>query len=126
MINGKTKMIPCPAGNTESLVARYFDFKRNGCTQQIGYVRVLSYSDYSLRAKHHGSATWVEGPIVGKKPYKETKLKMYLRDNRAFEFVEKNFGKQVTNIYTFFVYDFLEMGIRYYLKRLISKITNKD
>lgn len=126
VINGKTKMIPCPAGNTESLASRYFDFKRNGCTQQIGYVRVLSYSDYSLRAKHHGFATWVEGPIVGKKPYKETKLKMYLRDNRAFEFVEKKLGKRITNVYTFFVYDFLEMGIRYYLKRLISKISNKD
>lgn len=126
VINGKAKMIPCPAGNTESLVAIYFDFKRNGCTQQVGDVQVFSYNDYSLRAKHHGSATWVDGPHVNKKTYKETKLKKYLRDYKVFEFVEKNFGKQVTNIFTFFVYDFWEMGIRYYLKRLFSRITNKD
>lgn len=122
VINGKAKMIPCPASNTEALIAKYFDFKRNGCTQQIGYVQILSYNEYSLRATHHGSATWIDGPIVSKKSYKETKLKRYLRDNRAFEFVEKIFGKRVTNIYTFFVYDFLEMGGKYYLKRIISKI----
>ncbi len=126
VINGKIKMIPCPVGNTESLVAKYSDFKRNGCTQQLKDIQVFSNKEYSLKAMHHGTATWVEGPILDKRPYKETKLKLYLRDYRTFEFVEKYFGKRVTDIYTFFAYDFLEMGIWYYLKRVILKMVNKD
>ena len=121
VINGKVKMIPCPAGNTESLITQYSNFKRNGCTQKVESVSILSYNEYSLKAIHHGSATWVDGPIV-RKTYRDTKLKKYFRDSRKFEFVEKNFGKRATNIYTFFAYDFLEMGARYYLKRIILKI----
>lgn len=130
VINGKVKMKPCPAGNTESLKNKYPEFKRNDCSQQIGRIRVLSRYEYSLKAKHHGAATWVDGLNVKKKyyrnGYKETKLKQFLRDSRRFEFVEKYFGKRVTDIYTFISYDLLEMGIGYYCKRIVSRIINKE
>ena len=93
VINGKVKMIPCPAGNTESLITKYLDIKRNGCTQKVESVLILSYNEYSLRAIHHGSATWVDGPNERQKSYRETKLKKYLRESRTFEFVENIFGK---------------------------------
>ena len=116
VINGKIKMIPCPAGNTEALVTEYKDFKRNGLTQQIGQVQILSSSDYSLKAIHHGTATWVDGPKPSKRIYKETKLKSFFRDNVFFEFIEKYTGKKGVKLYTFLVYDFLELGMYYYIK----------
>ena len=126
IVNGKVKTIPCPRGNTESLINEYKDLNRNGCRQQLDDVKILSNNDYLLKAIHHGAATWVDGPKVEKIIYKETKLKTFLRDSKKFEFVDKYFGKKMGDIYTFFVYDFLEVGLMYYLKRLISKMKNRN
>ena len=122
VINGKAKLIPCPAGNTDALVNEYKNFKRNGQTQVVDGVQILSCSDYAQKAVHHGAATWVDGYVKKETKYKETKLKMYLRDYTTFEFIEKHFGKKVVTIYTFIAYDLLEMGIGYYLKRILSKV----
>lgn len=122
VINGKAKMIPCPAGNTESFASEYKDFKRNGIRQEIDGVLVLSSNDYSQKAIHHGAATWVDYYAKKTMPYKETRLKTTLRNYRIFDFIEKYFGKTVVSIYTFIVYDLLEMGIGYYVKRIILKL----
>lgn len=50
-------MLPCPAWNTESLEKVYKGFIRNSCTQKLGNAQVLSYTDYSAKAKHYGAAT---------------------------------------------------------------------
>lgn len=121
VINGKAKMIPCPAGNTDALVNEYKNFKRNGLTQEFDGIQILSSSDYSQKAVHHGTATWVDGYEKRKSPYKETKLKTILRDYKIFDFIEKYFGKKVVDIYTFTVYDLLEMGIGYYFRRIFLK-----
>lgn len=55
--NGKLNMLPCPAWNTESLEKVYKGFIRNSCTQKLGNAQVLSYTDYSAKAKHYGAAT---------------------------------------------------------------------
>lgn len=121
VINDKIKMTPCPAGNTEALVGAYECFRRNGITQEFNGIRILSSSDYSQKAVHHGAATWVEGYEKKKIPYKETKLKIVLRNYKIFEFIEKHFGKRVVTAYTFVVYDLLEMGIGYYCRRMLLK-----
>lgn len=122
VINGKAKMIPCPANNTESFAGTYKEFKRNGITQLIDDVLVLSTNDYSQKAIHHGTATWVDYYEKKTTMYKETKIKTILRSYEIFDFIEKHFGRTVVSIYTFVVYDLLEMGIGYYLKRIISKL----
>lgn len=118
IINGKAKLIPCPAGNTNALVSEYKNFERNGLTQYFDGIQVLSYSDYSQKAFHYGTATWVENKEIRKSTYKETRLKLILRDYRAFKIIEKCFGKKVVDIYTFIAYDLMEMGIWYYFKRI--------
>lgn len=57
-----------------------------------------------------------------RKEYKDTKLKKFLRDPKRFEFLEKHFNKRIVDIYTFMAYDFLEMGLFYYLRRLKKRM----
>lgn len=49
-------------------------------------------------------------------------MKLFLRSYKAFDFIERHFGKRAVFIYTFIVYDLLEMGISYYIKRITLKI----
>ena len=118
---GKELLLPCPRGNTESVQELYKDFVRNGQTQRISNVLILSYREYSVMAKHYGTGTWIEGPEAMVRPYQDTWIKKVLREPKRFEFIEKYFGKGITDLYTFFVYDFIEMGMGYYLKRIISR-----
>lgn len=118
---GKEVLVPCPRGNTESFKELYKDFARNGQTQRISDALILSYPEYSAIAKHYGTATWVEGGKSSNRIYHDTILKKVLRDPKRFEFIEKYLGKRVTDYYTFLVYDFLELGMGYYLKRIISR-----
>ena len=125
-VNGKNRMVPCPAINTDAFLNLYADFIRNGDTQQVQKVLVLSYGDYTKKAIHHGVGTWVENYKKRKGPYKDTKLKRLLRNYKIFDFIENNCGKKVVSVYTFIVYDFLEMGVFYYIRRLIMKHKKRD
>ena len=120
-VKGKQDLSPCPAKNTEALCSIYPDFRRNGKTQLLDGCLILSGGEYASFAHHHGTASWVEGN-KGNHKFKDTKLKRFLRKPTRFDWIEKHLGKKVTAIYTFLVYDLLEMGPMFYIKRLISKI----
>lgn len=120
--NGKIKMIPCPRVNTEALKSIYPEFNRNGRGQKVKDIKILSSDEYSTIARHYGTATWVDNTDVIRKEYKDTKLKKFLRDPKRFEFLEKHFNKRIVDIYTFMAYDFLEMGLFYYLRRLKKRM----
>lgn len=122
VVNGKARMVPCPAGNTEGLIRVHSGFKRNGITQVLDKTLILSCGDYAMRAVHYGTATWVDYYGKGKSVYKDMKIKTILRDYKIFDFVEKRLGKKATYMYTFLVYDLLEMGLGYYIRRALSKI----
>lgn len=124
VVNGKADLSPCPAKNTEALKNCYPDFRRNGQSQAFDGVRILSGSEYAQLAQHHGTASWVDGPVE-KHIFKDTKLKRWLRKPSRFEWMETYCGKKLTAIYTFLVYDLLEMGPLYYIKRLIMKLRKK-
>lgn len=122
VVNGKVKMIPCPAGNTEALASQYMEFVRNGITQEIDDVLILSCGDYSCKAFHYGTASWVDSYKKRKGVYKNSKIKIALRDYRIFNFIERWMGKKAVAIYTFIVYDLLEMGFAHYIRRGFSKL----
>lgn len=126
VINNKIKMTPCPAGNTEALVKTYECFRRDGTTQEFNEVLILSCSDYSRKALHYGTGTWIDNFEKRTTPYKETKLKLILRNYKVFEFMDKHFGKRVVAAYTFIAYDLLEMGIAYYFKRILLKFKHRN
>lgn len=126
LVNGKKCLMPCPAINTEVLENYYQDFRRNGKSQKFEDIHILSFEEYSCYAKHYGAATWVEGPKPIKKKYHDTRAKRFLRNPRCFLYIERFFGKKAVQLYTFFVYDLLELGIIYYVKRIIVKLKGKE
>lgn len=127
IINGKMCVDPCPALNTEALLDVEKRFMRNGIKQFIDNNYILSAEEYSNYAFHHEAKSWVAGEKwVRKKAYKDTRIKRYLRDSKRFEFVEKHFSKKIVAIYTFLVYDFLEVEKRYYIRRFINKLKEKN
>ncbi len=117
-IDGKVDLTPCPAGNTSALTKCCEKFIRDGSTQTIDNVCILSCSDYFKFARHHATATWTEGnQSYIRKPYRPTRLKQFLRQTKRFDYIEKHFGKKALKMYTFFAYDFLEFGLFYLIKR---------
>lgn len=121
IVNGKPDLSPCPAKNTDALRNQYLQFKRDGTAQFFDGVRILSGDEYYTLAYHHGTKSWVDGD-TGTHVFKDTKLKRWLRKPECFDFIEKKFGKKAMQIYTFLVYDLLEMGPMFYLKRLWKKL----
>lgn len=121
LVNGKPDLSPCPAKNTEALRDLYPAFMRNGKTQYLDGTAILSCGDYASFARHHGTMSWVDGH-KGSHIYKDTKLKRILRKPEYFDWIEQHLGKKATAVYTFAVYDLLEMGPVYYVKRIIHKL----
>ena len=121
LVKGKPDLSPCPAKNTDALRSAYPQFQRNGTPQFFDGVRILSGGEYNAIAYHHGTKSWVDGPIK-EHIFKDTKLKRWLRKPEYFDFIEKRFGKKTMSFYTFLVYDLLEMGPLYYVKRLWKKL----
>lgn len=121
VVKGKLDQSPCPAKNTEAMVACYPCFVRNGKAQCFDNVKILSFAEYAQFAVHHGAASWVDGPKPKEHVFKDTKLKRWLRKPEHFDFIEGKLGKRAADIYTFVVYDLMEMGLLYYVKRFIAK-----
>ena len=121
IVRGKPDMSPCPAKNTEALRSMYPQFQRNGTAQYFDGVRILDGTEYNSLAYHYGTKSWVDGPTE-KHVFKDTKLKRWLRKPECFDFIELHFGKNFVNVYTFIVYDLMEMGPVYYIKRLLTKL----
>lgn len=126
VINGKIDDTPCPNPNTEVLVKNINSLTRNGEMQVFDRDIILSNKGYSYFAQHHGAQSWNDGPKwVRKKEYKDTRLKRWLRLPKHFDIIERYLGKTGVKIYTFLSYDLLEVGVVYYLKRIINKNKNK-
>lgn len=123
--NGKMDLSPCPRGNTEALKDRYPAFQRNGTPQEFDGVRVLSGAEYARLAKHYSTGTWGDGPNEKIKEFRDTKLKRVLRTPSVFTWIEKRLGRKIMGIYTFLVYDLLENGPMFYIKRQIRKRRKK-
>lgn len=127
VIDGVNDFTPCPASNTSALRNLYPDVIRNGKTQSVNDIRIMSSALYTQRAKHYGTALWGEGPRDNKAnyTYKNTKLKQWLKQPEKFDFVERILGENGRRLYVFLVYDLPERGVTYFVKRLFWKIKQK-
>lgn len=127
--NGKPDMTPCPAYNTDMLVSMCPSMIRNGKNQVIDDVLILSSGDYGRYMKHYGTASWTDSPHFDPTRsvhhYMDTRLKRFLKQPQRFDFIEKYFGKKALKIYTFLVYDLMEFGPWFYLKKLFKKALRK-
>lgn len=123
--NGKPDMTPCPANNTEMLLQICPSLIKNGRRQQIDDVLILSLGDYGRYMKHYGTASWTDHPNLDQTKqhvYKNTRLKRFLKQPQRFDFIEKHLGKKAVKFYTFLVYDLMEFGPVFYVKKLLKRI----
>lgn len=125
IVDNKMCLVPCPAGNSENLSQLYSVFRRNGKSQKFSNILILGTSGYAKIAKHHEAGTWLETSKYVNRKYKDFWIKRFLRDPKKFDFIEKHFNKKIVGLYTFLVYDLLEYGGIYYLKKLLSRGRNK-
>lgn len=126
-VGGKLDMTPCPAKNTEAIVAAYSEFRRNGVHQCFNNILVLSGDDYCKIAKHYSTGLWGEGMKAEKKKrkFRDTKFKRFIRKPEIIDWIEKKIGKKAADIYVFLAYDLMELGPLYFIKRLMKKIFGK-
>lgn len=122
----------CTHIETEALVEFYSNFVRNNKTQYFNDgTMILSTSVWQRYLIHHGTGTWVEGgreqfSNADKKVKKNMHIKMWLRNPQFFTIIHKLLGKKAEYIYEFLVYDLMDMGIGYYLKRILKKIMKRN
>ena len=101
------------------------ELKWSGDMQIIRNTYFMGMSEYGEIMRHHGTRSW--GDTIPK--YKISgcwRLKKILRNPRLFEILEHNkLLKVIVPIYTFVVYDLLDLGVVYYIKRIFLKMKVK-
>lgn len=128
LIRGKPDQRPCPSFNTEELVRDYPTIRRDGTTQTVEDVLLLSCGEYAKRAIHHGAASWGDNPkteIQPLKQYNDTPIKRAMKNPKCFAFVERYLGKRMLKVYSFIAYDLVEYGPLHFIKRFFRKLVHK-
>ena len=115
----KSNLTPCPAINTEGLIECYPELIRNGQTQLIRGSLFVSNGEYTVLATHHSTGLWSAESKVSDKTfhYRSGKLKNWFRGHQRFDWVEEHFGNKAVKLYTFLVYDLIDYGFLYYVRR---------
>lgn len=124
------KKLACPKINTASICTFFPLFQPIDKTQYINDCAFLSSYDYKTQARHHYAFSWKgEEDILAekyiKKKRKYFKLRRIIRSPNIFDFMRNHRLKRLERLYRFLVYDFLEMGVRYYAYKLYRKIYKK-
>ena len=104
----------------------YFpNLKWDGKTQIHSSTYIMGIEEYSTKMKHHGTRSWCDNlpeyTISGC-----WKLKKFLRNPKFISFLEsKTLLRKIAPLYIFLVYDFLDLGPIYYVKRTAMKIRSR-
>lgn len=101
----------------------HYPLKRE--TQVIDGVCLIGMLNYGSYAKHYETNSWkTESEYVFAKSRvgKLWKLKVLLRNPYLIDWLEKNGQTKLSKIYVFCVYDLLDCGLLYFIKRFFIKI----
>lgn len=132
------KLEVCVGVNTQSLKNKYPKMDIFDKTQVIDNNLFLSYIDYPKYAVHYYTATWKDEEfqkkrnkeILNKKHGKKSfevfawKIKTKLRLPAIVKYIESH-DNLLSNVLFFLLFDFLDYGLFYYLKRFCNKIITK-
>lgn len=105
----------------------YLNVEWNDQHQVIRNVEILPIGMFNSFAKHHATRSWDPSQYRREpRKYKDTKLKRFLRQPVFFKFIENHFGEgRLLKMYTVCVYDLMENGLVYFLKRKLRKHKKK-
>ena len=101
------------------------NLKWNGQTQIHEGIFVMGMEEYSRRMKHYGTRSWCDD-LPKYKISGFWRLKKFLRNPDFIARMEsKRLIRKLVPAYIFLVYDFLDLGPMYYVKRLWMKLRKK-
>ena len=119
----------CTQIETEALEDYSPKFLRNNRNQTLeDSTCLLDTNTWMPYLYHIGTGTWVEGGRSFEsqdRPYKTNAVKSFLRNPKLFRAVRKCFGRKAEYVYEFLTYDLIDMGLPYFTKRLVKKITKR-
>lgn len=97
----------------------------NAKSQTIDNCHFMGGDVYHTMMLHHGTRSWCDD-LPDYKVKHHPRLDKVLRNPKIFEFLErKRWRRWFVPIYTFLVYDFLDLGPLYYIKRFFKKLRRK-
>lgn len=99
--------------------------KWNGKTQIVENTIIIGCEEYAKQMRHYGTRTWCEN-LPEYHISKPGPLKIFLRNPVLFEKMENNnILKKILPIYTFLIYDLLDLGPMYFIKLQLLKLRKK-
>lgn len=120
----------CTQIETEALEEYYHEFVRNNMLQKFddGTV-VLPTSFWQKYLLHYGTGTWVEDGreciTNDEKIKRNIRIMKGFRNPKCFKMIRQAFGRKAEYVYEFLVYDLMDMGVGYFVSRLLKKIGKK-
>lgn len=107
------------------VIRNYLKLPQSRNSQCINNIFVIGMYDYAKYGKHLYSGSWVENKKSKPKSKRFWKFKYKLRSPRVINYLERNGETKLSKLYVFCVYDLLDCGPLYYLKRLFNKMKSK-
>ena len=110
------------------VIRNYLNMKLSYESQCINNVFIIGMYEYARFGKHLYTGSW--GDDKDKEPMKKQsqwfwKFKYKMRNPKVLNYLERNGETWLSKLYVFCVYDLLDCGPWYYIKRLFIKIKNK-
>ena len=96
----------------------------NAQTQIHNKTIIIGCLEYSNCMKHWGTRSWCDN-LPDFQVHTPGKIRLLLRNPKCFEILENSCLKKLVPTYEFLVYDFFDLGLLYFLKRLLLKFWNK-
>ena len=127
---GMIKQLLCTDINTKTAQSFFPGFSEQNVSQYFDNYAFLSHYDYAKYACHHYTATWRSDEDFYAEKFKKTKWPLrkyhkYLRSPNIFALFRKLGLRKIEKLYSFFVFDFITYGLKYYAYKLYRKIYKK-
>lgn len=106
------------------IIREYLNIKQSRDSQLIDDVYLIGMNDYGKYAKHHYTGTWGNKRLP-KQPLWFWKFKWKLRNPRFINWLERNGETKISKLFIFCVYDLLDNGPIYFVKRLVKRVFSK-
>lgn len=126
--NRKFDLTPCIKLNTNIIFENIANLQKDGKTQMIDNILFIGMHDYGKYAKHYYDFSWgtEEERLRKKKRQKKIKgwkwkLHCKLRPPKLINYADEHRDRIWVKVYLFLVYDVVENGFIYYLKRWFRK-----
>ena len=106
------------------IIKKYLGLKQSRKSQCIRNIYIIGMNEYSNFGKHWEGNSWKEEAdrqFQAKRRTKMWKVKVLLRNPTVINWLERKGETRISKIYIFFVYDLMDNGIIYFIKRKFKR-----